>query len=79
MDAGIGYSQDGGKTWKRTLVPFQKCNGGFTQGVCNLSLSYSSDGSKLYLASKCENTSQDTTSVNQASITVTLSTNNGQT
>ena len=49
LEAGIARSHDGGKHWHHSTVPFQICNGGFTQRISDVWLSYSKDGKTLYL------------------------------
>lgn len=78
LELGIGYSNDGGKKWKRTTIPFQNCTGGFTQTVTDPWLSYSADGKKVYLIALPSNTTQDPNNMNQEGVVVSVSHNNGK-
>jgi hypothetical protein len=79
LDIGIARSKDGGKTWKQSLMPFQDCNGGFCQRTSDVWLSYSSDGSIVYLTGLPINATQDINTQNQEGIVVSFSEDNGKT
>src|SRR5437762_1827500 len=49
LEIGIAYSHNGGKTWKHSVVPFQRCLGGPTNRVSDEWLSYSADGRRVFL------------------------------
>src|SRR5579872_5500506 len=58
LEIGIARSKNGGHSWKRTVVPFQTCIGGFIQRMSNVWLSYASNGN-LYLSAIALNVTQD--------------------
>jgi hypothetical protein len=77
LEVGIAYTSDGGKTWKRTEVPFQICEGGITQEVFDPWLSFSPSG-ELYLS--CGNSGVHAPNLqNQWAIVVTISKDGGKT
>jgi hypothetical protein len=78
LEAGIAYSQNGGKTWCRTEVPFQSCIGGIIQRVSDVWLSFAADGKKVYLSALALNATIDPTTANQQGIVVTTSVNGGR-
>ena len=49
LEIGIGYTNDGGKTIRNSLVPFQTCIGGIIQRSSDPWLSYSKCGSRVFL------------------------------
>lgn len=59
LDIGIARSSDGGKDWEHESIPFQNCNGGFTQRVASQWLSYSRHGDRVYMAAVAVNASTD--------------------
>lgn len=78
LEAGIAYSTDGGKKWKRTTVPLQICTGGINQRISDTWLSYSKDGSRVYLSALVFNANQTTDPIEQTAIIVSTSLNNGK-
>ena len=77
LEADIAYSNDGGKNWKKSLVPFQICSGGFTQRVSEVWLSYAKDGSKVYLTALVINATNNAETQNQQGIVISQSKDNG--
>jgi hypothetical protein len=77
LEAGIAYSWDFGKTWKKSKVPFQICERGFIQRVSDLWLSFSKDGSKVFLTALVINATYDRNTFNQSGIVVTSSEDGG--
>ena len=49
LEAGIAYSSDYGKTWERSLVPFQVSIGGISQRISDLWIVYNNEGTKVFL------------------------------
>lgn len=78
LEIGIAYTSNGGKSWNRTTVPFQYCNGGLNQRVTNAWLSYSKDGKKLYLAAVLFNTNFIEGVTAQSGVVITTSVDNGK-
>ena len=79
LETGIAWSEDCGKTWNRTIIPYQNCNGGITGRSSDPWLSYSADGSRVYLCSLNFNIATDSNTQNQEGVTVSYSKNNGKT
>lgn len=79
LEAGISYSNDGGKSWHKSEVPFQICSGGINQRSGDEWLSYSADGRKVYLVAAVLNATQDPATQNQWGVVVTTSKDNGAT
>lgn len=79
LDMGIARSEDGGKNWIHSTVPFQNCTGGFIERVTDSWLSYAADGSRVYLVVFGLNASTDPNTNNQEGIIVTTSYDNGNT
>lgn len=79
LEAGISYSNDGGLHWKKSKVPFQICQGGISQRSGDEWLSYSSDGSKVYLCAAVLNATQEPNTNKQSGVVVTISEDNGAT
>jgi len=79
LNAGISYSRDGGRTWHKSTVPFQICEGGINQRSGDEWLSYSADGSRLYLCAAVLNATQEPGTVNQFGVVVTISKDDGAT
>ena len=79
LDAGISYSLNGGKTWQTSKIPFQICIGGIIQRSGDEWLSYSADGSRLYLCAAVLNATQEPGTENQFGVVVTISKDNGAT
>lgn len=77
LDAGIAYSNNGGKTWHNSRVPFQICDGGINQRSGDEWLSYAADGSRVYLCAAVLNATQEPGTQNQSGVVVTVSTDNG--
>ncbi len=77
LEAGIAYSKDGGKTWKNSTVPFQICNGGISQRVTDTWLSFSKDGSRVYLIAIFINAKTERNTQNQQGVVVTVSKDGG--
>jgi len=78
IEAGISYSKDGGKHWHKSKVPFQICSGGIIQRSGDEWLSYSADGSKVFLCSAVLNATQDPNTQNQFGVVVTISKDDGE-
>jgi hypothetical protein len=49
LEVGIAYTFNGGRSWNRTLIPFQKCLGGKYNLISDPWLSFNRDGTLLYL------------------------------
>lgn len=49
LEIGISYSHDFGKTWQKTVVPFQLCIGGIVQRASDPVLAYRIDGKRVFL------------------------------
>lgn len=79
LNAGISYSNNGGRTWHKSKVPFQICLGGINQRSGDEWLSYSADGKKLYLCAAVLNATQEPDTVNQFGVVVCISKDNGAT
>lgn len=79
LNAAISYSNDGGKTWHKSEVPFQVCLGGINQRSGDEWLSYSADGKRLYLCAAVLNATQEANTVNQFGVVVCISKDNGAT
>lgn len=79
LEAGVSYSKDGGKHWHKSKIPFQICQGGITQRAGDEWLSYSSDGSKVYLCAAVLNATQEPDTSNQSGVVVTTSQDDGET
>ena len=79
LEAGIAYSRDGGESWHPSLVPFQICLGGIIQRSGDEWLSYSADGSKVFLCAAVLNATQEPDTQKQFGVVVTLSEDDGKT
>jgi len=79
LKAGVSYSSDGGRTWHKSKVPFQICQGGINQRSGDEWLSYAADGSKVYLCAAVLNATQEPGTNNQFGVVVTISKDNGAT
>ena len=79
LEAGISYSKDGGKHWHKSKIPFQICEGGINQRSGDEWLSYSADGSKVYLCAAVLNATQEPNTQNQFGVVVTISEDDGAT
>lgn len=79
LEIGISYTKDGGKHWHKSTVPFQICKGGINQRVGDSWLSYSSDGSRVYLCAAVLNATQEPSTNKQSGIVVSVSRNGGKT
>jgi hypothetical protein len=79
LDAGISYSTDGGETWHKSKVPFQICKNGISQRSGDEWLSYSADGSRLYLCAAVLNATQEPGTENQSGVVVSISKDDGVT
>lgn len=79
LEAGISYSIDGGKHWHKSKVPFQICKGGINQRSGDEWLSYSADGSKVFLCAAVLNATQVPHTQNQFGVVVTISEDDGAT
>jgi hypothetical protein len=77
LEAGIAYSWDSGKTWKKTKVPYQICDRGIVQRVSDVWLSYSKDGSKVFLNALVLNATTDINTLNQQGVVVSSSEDGG--
>lgn len=49
LEIGIAYSFDEGKTWNRTVVPFNRCIGGTNPNTSDVWLTWSADGKVAYI------------------------------
>ncbi len=78
LEAGIAYTFDGGKSWKRTQVPFQLCERGINQSNVDVWLSFTKDG-KLYLSAITYNFNVLPNTENQYAVSVSISVNGGKT
>ncbi|MBA3722548.1 MAG: exo-alpha-sialidase [Parachlamydiaceae bacterium] len=79
LDAGVSYSRDGGKHWHKCKVSFQICDGGINQRSGDEWLSYSADGSKVYLCASVLNATKEPNTNNQFGVVVTISEDDGAT
>ncbi len=79
LNAGIAYSKDGGKTWHKSKAAFQVCQGGISQRSGDNWLSYSADGSRVYLCASVLNATQEPGTNNQFGVAVAMSKDNGET
>jgi hypothetical protein len=77
LEAGVAYSNDGGKHWHKSSIPFQICQGGINQRQGDDWLSYSADGSKVYLVAAVLNATQEPDTKNQWGVVVTISEDDG--
>lgn len=79
FQAGVAYSKDGGRHWHKSSIPFQICEGGIIQRSGDEWLSYSADGSKVYLCAAVLNATQVPYTENQFGVVVTISEDDGAT
>lgn len=79
LECPIGFSHDGGLSWERTTVPFQKCLGGLFQRSTDTWLSYSADGSHVYCSVYGFNITEDPNQKQQQAILVSRSNDGGRT
>ncbi len=79
LQAGVVYSKDGGIHWHKSNIPFQICEGGINQRSGDEWLSYSADGSKVYLCAAVLNATQVPNTENQFGVVVTISEDDGAT
>jgi len=77
LNAGIAYTKDGGKSWHRSKVPFQICQGGISQRSGDEWLSFAADGSKVYLCAAMLNATQEPNTDKQSGVVVTISEDGG--
>ena len=77
LEAGISYSKDGGKHWHKSKIPLQICAGGIIQRSGDEWLSYSADGSRVYLCAAVLNATQEPNTQNQFGVVVTISEDDG--
>lgn len=77
--AGAAYSWDGGHHWHKSCIPFQVCQGGISQRSGDEWLSYSADGSKVYLCASVLNATKEPNTENQWGVVVTVSEDDGAT
>ncbi|MBA3752426.1 exo-alpha-sialidase [Candidatus Dependentiae bacterium] len=78
LEIGIAHTENGGKKWSRTIIPFQRCNGGITARSSDPWVSYSADGKKVYLTVLNFNDIIDPNTQNQQGITALYSEDNGK-
>lgn len=79
LETAVAYSKDGGKTWYKSEVPFQVCQGGISQRSGDNWLSYSADGCRVYLCTCLLNATQQPGTDHQSGVVVTVSKDNGAT
>lgn len=79
FEAGVAYSKDGGRHWHKSKVSFQICTGGIIQRAGDEWLSYSADGSRLYLCAAALNATQEPNTENQFGVAVAISKDDGET
>ncbi len=79
FEAGIAYSKDGGRHWHKSSVPFQICEGGISQRSGDEWLSYSADGSRVYLCAAVLNATKVPHTEKQFGVVVTISEDDGAT
>lgn len=79
LEGEIAFTKDGGKSWRRTVVPLQNCIGGLIQRISDVWLSFAKDGSRVYLSALVFNATQDVNTQNQSGIIVTISKDGGET
>ncbi len=78
LEIGIAHTEDGGKKWCRTIIPFQACNGGLAARVTDPWVSYSADGKRVYFTALNFNIITDPNTQNQQGITALFSDDNGK-
>lgn len=77
--AGVAFSKDGGLHWHKSDVPFQFCEGGISQRSGDEWLSYSADGSRVYLCAAVLNATLEPNTEKQWGVVVTISRDDGET
>jgi hypothetical protein len=78
LEIAISYSKNGGKTWHKSKVPFQICDGGIIQRVVNPWLAFSENGKVLYLTVNVINATLNPNTENQQGVVVAISKNGGK-
>lgn len=76
---GVSFSKDGGKHWHKSKVDFQVCLEGISQRQGDDWLSYSADGSKVYLCASVINATQEPDTKKQWGVVVAVSDDDGET
>lgn len=79
LEAGVFYTKDGGKTWHKSKIPFQVCEGGVSQRSGDEWLSFAEDGSQVYLCASLVNATKEPKTQKQFGIVVTISDDGGAT
>lgn len=79
LELPVAHSCDGGRTWSRSVVPFQACIGGITHRISDPWLSYSIDGETVYFSALIFNTVFDPNTPTQEGVAVAVSKDNGVT
>lgn len=78
LENGISYSKDGGKTWHKSRIPLQICEGGITQRSGDSWLSFAPDGSRVYLCAAVLNATKEPKTEEQFGIVVSISEDGGK-
>lgn len=79
LQAGVAYSKDGGKHWHPSHIALQVCEGGVNQRSGDEWLSYSADGTKVFLCASVLNATQEPDTENQFGVIVSISNDFGAT
>lgn len=79
LECGIAFTFNGGKTWERTTIPFNFCQGGFIDRVSDVWLSFSKDGKRVYLSTLPFNITQNMNTLDQQGVAVNISDDGGKT
>ena len=77
LENGIAHSEDGGLTWAQTTVPLSFCTGGQWDKSTDPWLTYSADGKVVYLNSFSSNRTLHNDPLQQRTINVSSSKDNG--
>lgn len=79
LDTAVSYSRDGGEHWHKSKLTFQVCKGGVTQRSGDDWLSYSADGSRVYLCAAALNATKEPGTKRQSGVLVAISEDDGAT
>lgn len=75
----VAFSRDGGKNWCPSKIQLQSCQCGINQRSGDDWLSYSADGSRVYLCANELNATQDPNTHKQSGVVVAISKDDGKT
>ncbi len=79
LETAIFYSCDGGCHWVKSKIPLQICKGGISQRSGDDWLSYSADGSRVYLCAALLNATKEPGTTRQSGVVVAVSEDDGAT